>query len=130
VGNPNLNAQFISQLLQILFEQVITGIVTTTTVTQDQNGSGLWIIMPAMVKPPVANTGASEFRRVVTDTDGDVANVSVNIIQSVWDSYSRGQGTKIMVMNSKPLLSIEFARAEEVADHLFFLTSMLMTGLP
>ena len=62
--------------------------------------------------------------------DSDITDVLVNIIQAVRDSNTLSQRMEIVVVNTNPLLRVQLAGAKEIADHLFFLTSMLMTGLP
>ena len=62
--------------------------------------------------------------------DRDITDVPVDVVQTMRDCKALSKGTEIMVVDTNPLLRVQLARTEEVADHLFFFTSMLMTGLP
>lgn len=78
----------------------------------------------------MSQTSTNEFAGIMTGADGDVADVAYDVIQPVRDDDALGQRAKIMVIDMDAFLRVQLPCTIEVADQLFFLTSILMTGLP
>lgn len=79
VCHSDLNADVVDQGLQVLFEQVLIGSVASTTVTQEQNRSGVWIAAFADAIPVPAKAVAGKQAGIVTESDVDVTAVSEQI---------------------------------------------------
>ncbi len=54
MGYTDLDSDLISQLLKILLEQLVPGTVAATTVTQNQDRSGIGVVVASISVPPVA----------------------------------------------------------------------------
>ncbi len=63
--NTDRNAYFVSQLLQILFENVVASVVTAATIAQQEQFGCLRIIKASIGQPPQPQAGTSEFRCIV-----------------------------------------------------------------
>jgi hypothetical protein len=74
MGDPDFNAQFISQLLQVFFEDIMTGTVAPTTIAERQNCSRIQIEQATMLKPPRAKAIAGKLTGVLACADVDVAD--------------------------------------------------------
>src|SRR5258708_6498615 len=54
VRDPNFDPAFIGQVLEVPFEQVLTGVVTAAPITQDQARRRVWLVEPPLVVRPIA----------------------------------------------------------------------------
>ena len=83
-----------------------------------------------MLLPPLNNTFAREFARIVAGSQDNIADIPDDIIQPMRNSNTIGQRRKIMIKHLYGFLGVERAFPIEVADELFFLTSILKIGFP
>ena len=88
MGNANLNAQVIRQLLEVLLKDVIPGAITPTPIAQEQNGRCLWIVNLTMVCPPMVNRITGKLSGVPASPNLDIPFVLLEVIQPMRDSYS------------------------------------------
>jgi len=106
MGDADFDPQFIGESLEISLEEMMTGTVTAATVTKHQDGSGIGVFVVAIGIPPVAETIAGEFTGVVADTELDVANVEIQIVEIVGDDDPFRKTGEVMVIG---LEFIQFA---------------------
>ena len=66
----------------------------------------------------------------MTRSESDITDIAVYIIQPVRHGFSGAERRKIVVMHNNRLCRVKFSGPAEIADQLFFFTSILMTGLP
>ena len=109
---------------------IIASIVATTTITEEQDFRGIRIVKDAVGQPPKANTGNGKFRSIVARSDGEISDIVSHIIESMRNGHAVSRRTEIMIVDMDLLLGIEPALSVEITDQLFFLTSMLIAGLP
>ena len=88
MGNANLNAQIIRQLLKVVLKDVISGAITPTPIAQQQNGRRLWIVNLTMVRPPMVDRITGKLSGVSTGPKLDIPFVLLEVIQPMGDSYS------------------------------------------
>jgi hypothetical protein len=65
----------------------------------------------------------------MTDANLDIAKIQLQVVQSVGNGDPNCQRGPIVVINLNPLLSIQTTLSIEQTNQLFFLVSMLKTGL-
>lgn len=82
VRYPNFNSDLISRFLKVFFENIMAGIVTSSSVAQNQQRCGIGIIIPAMAAMPSPQTVAGEFTRIPARPLTDIARVSDYIVNT------------------------------------------------
>ena len=72
-----------SQQEHMFFEGIVAITIGTTSVTKDKNGSGIRVMMNAIMFPPPAQVISDKFSRLVTVANRDVRFMLLQIIDSV-----------------------------------------------
>ncbi len=81
--------QIIHQALQVLFEEIVPSAIATATVTEQQDGIGLWIVLAAIVIPPVPDRITGERPRIMARSNLDVPFVARQVIQAMGNGDTR-----------------------------------------
>ena len=119
VRNADLDADFISQGLQVLLEDIVAGTIAAAAVAEDENGGGLRIKVTTIGVPPMAETIASKLGGVMASTYVHVADVADDIVQPVRDNDALGKAGEIVIQYPLFGLRIEASLTIEVAQVLF-----------
>ena len=128
--DTDFDIQFVRQLPQIFLEDIVTGVIAPSAVAEQQHGIRFRIFGFSVLRPPPANTGASELGGVMTCSQRNVADIAVYIIQAVRNGFSVRERRKIMIMHNNRFCRVKFSGPVKITDQFFFFTSILMTGLP
>lgn len=129
MGNANLNAQVICQLLKVLLKDVISGAITPTPIAQQQNGRRLWIVNLTMVCPPMVDRITGKLSGVPAGPNLDIPFVLLKVIQPMGDGYSFGQRLPVMVVDSNGLSVVAVPLPIKWTYPFLFFVSILMIGL-
>lgn len=115
MSHAEFQAKTARQAFQMIFENVSIGGVAPASVEQQQHSASVGIGKAAMCFPPIGNAVASESAGVVTQTQVQVAKVSLEVVQSVRKDHSeRGTG-KIVVERFLGLLGVQATDAKQKA---------------
>src|SRR5574341_147680 len=96
-------------------------IVIPSTVTLYHNRSGIWIIILAIVTPPIFQIVTGEFTGIFASAKMNIALIQWKIINAMWYDDSFGKTIEIMVKSMKLLLGVQVTIPIKVTDILFFL---------
>ncbi len=68
MGNPNFDAQFICQFLQVFFENIVPRTIATTAIAERHYRSGIRIEFPSILKPPGSQAITGKLTGILTCT--------------------------------------------------------------
>jgi len=97
VGNPDVDAQSPGRFHETPFELPASGIVGTSSVTKDADTLCTWIYMTEVLLPLLYKAVAGKLRCVVAHSEGHVASVPVDIVDSVRYHLPVGERGIVMV---------------------------------
>ncbi len=120
MGDTDFDTDFVGQVLEVLFENVMAGTITATTVTRHQNGSGLGIMLFAISVPPVTKAITSKFTGVMAGPDLDIANIEAQIVQTMRNNDAFGKTGEIMIVGLDFFQSIQMSFSIEIAQIFLF----------
>ena len=121
MSNPDDNTDFFGQLLQVFFEDVVARTIASSSVTQDQNGCGVRIVILSLDIPPISDRITGKFASVLAGTQGDEAGVSFEIIDAVRDDHPFSQAGKVVVQGLQFFQGVQVTVTIEIAQILFLL---------
>ena len=122
MGYANFHSHLISQLLQILLEQVVPGTIAATTVTQNQDRSGMRVVVASISVPPVAEAVTGKLTGVMACAKLDVAHVALQVVECVGDDATLGKAVEIMVVGFQFVQGVEMSFPIEIAQELLLLS--------
>jgi len=115
VGHAEFQAQVVCQLFEMIFENVAIGGVAPAAIEQEQHSARVRIGRASMRLPPIRDAVASESAGVMAQTQIQVSEVSLEVVQSVRkDHPERGTG-KIVVERFLGLLGVQATDAKQQA---------------
>jgi hypothetical protein len=115
VRHAEFQAQMVRQLFEMILENVAIGSVAPATIEQEQHSASVGIGRATMRFPPIRDAVASESAGVVAQTQIQVPEVSLEVVESVRkDHPERGAG-KIVVERFLGLSGVEAADAKQKA---------------
>lgn len=115
VGHAEFQAQMDRQLFEMILENVAIGSVAPAAIEQEQHSARVGIGRATIRFPPIGDAVASESAGVVAQTQIQVPEVSLEVVESVRkDHPERGTG-KIVVERFLGLSSIQAADAKQKA---------------
>lgn len=121
VRNTNFQFKTISKALKSLLENVPIGGVAAATIAKDQDSFRIWILVLAVLKPPMGNAIATKVARVVTHVEVQVSFVSGQIKNPVGNHLAFAGTWEIVVQCLHSLLSKGLTIAGKISHKLFFL---------
>ena len=129
MGDTNFDADFVGQVLEVDFEDLMPGTVTAAPVTEDQNGGGLRIEFAAISGPPVTKAITGELTGVVAGSDLDIAYIEVQIVQTMGNNDPGGLALEIVVIRLDFFQGIKTPGSIEIAQILLFLAIQTDNGV-
>lgn len=129
VSNAEFDADLIGEVLQVCLEEIMVGVVATAPITQDQERSGLRIVILPLVIPPIPQTVAGEFAGIFAYSQIDVAGVVADIINPMWNNHPFSEAGEIMVIDRRRYGTIHRTRSVEIAQQFLLLGIHTDNGL-
>ena len=99
VGYSDVDAQSLSRFHEAPFELPASGIVGTSSVTKDADTFHTRIYMTEVLLPLFYNTVTGKLRCVVAHTEGHVASIPVDIVDSMWYHLAFGECGIVVVIH-------------------------------
>lgn len=130
VRDTDFQSDPVGQGLQVLLEERRLRGVAATAITQDQQLVRMGIRTAALGFPPMGQAITGKFGGVAARAKIDMGFIAVNIVDAMRNHFALCIAGKIMIEHFDGLLRVELSITIEVAQQLFFLVSMLITGCP
>jgi hypothetical protein len=121
VDHANLHLESVRQFLQVIFEEVATRLIASSSIAQHQDRCCLGIFHTSILLPPVRDALTREATGVVTRPEVDVTDVFLQVVDAVGVCDPFCQGRKVMVERVNRFLRVKLSVAKQVADQLLFL---------
>jgi hypothetical protein len=112
VSYTDFQADAVGKTFEMLLEDIAIRSIAAAAVAEQKHASRVGITGPAVLLPPEAETVAGEPTRVVAESQIQVAEIALDVVEAVRiDHAERGAG-KIVVQSLLGLLRVEPALAE------------------
>ena len=115
MGDTDFETDFVDQVLEVSFENVMPGTITPSPVTQDQNGGGFGVEFLSISVPPMTKAITRKLTGVVASSDLDIANIEVQIVQTMRNNDPACLALEIVIPGLDFFQSIQPPCAIEIA---------------
>lgn len=106
---------------QLLLEKSAGTAVGTSTITEQHDGSCMWIDVLKHTIPVVLEVVAGELGCVMTYSEAHVSSILLDIVDAIGDDFAVCKGGEVMVLASRRPVAVHLSAFSEWADHLFLL---------
>ena len=98
MSDANFDTNLIGQDLEVLFEEVMSRTIATSSITKNQNGRGFWIMLLPVCVLPVTEAVTRKLTCVMTCSDLDISGIEAYIVKTMRDNDSISKAIEIMVI--------------------------------
>ena len=116
-----VNMEVFGKFDQLLLEKPAGTAVGTSTITEQHDGSCMWIDILEHTIPVVLEIVAGELGCVMTYSEAHVSSILLHIVDAIGDDFAACKGGEVMVLASRRPIAVYLSASSEWADHLFLL---------
>ncbi len=119
VRDADLDPDFITEYLQVVFEDVGVSRIAASAIAQQQDGGCIRVATFADAVPVPTQTVTREQTGVVRQTNIDVTSVANPIVNAMRNEHPVSPAGKVMIESAKRSAAADAARPEQVAQMFF-----------
>lgn len=116
-----VNMEVFGKFDQLLLEKPAGTAVGTSTVTEQHDGSCMWIDVLEHTIPVVLEVVAEEPGCVMAYSEAHVSSILLNIVDAIGNDFAACKGGEVMVPASRRPVAVYLSASSEWADQLFLL---------
>ena len=125
-----VNMEVFGKLNQLLLEKPAGTAVGTSTITEQHDGSCMWIDALEHTIPVVLEVVAGELGCVMTYSEAHVSSILLNIVDDIGNDFTACKGGEVMILASRRPVAVYLSASSEWADHLFLLRVYVKKKMP